>query len=239
MKLIKNFDMKNKTPKAVILLSGGLDSTTCLGIAKSQNFECYTLSLDYGQRHNFELKAAKKIAVYFNVKEHRVIKINIGELGGSALTDKNIAIPNYQDSNEIPVTYVPARNTIFLSIALGWAEILGADDIFIGVSAIDYSGYPDCRPEFIKAFQNLANLATKMGIKGNSIRINTPLINLSKAETIKLGQSLGIDYSETITCYQVDEQGRACGKCDSCVLRIKGFKEAGVIDPTQYQQFVS
>ncbi|KPJ67224.1 MAG: 7-cyano-7-deazaguanine synthase [Coxiella sp. DG_40] len=227
--------MKNKTPKAVILLSGGIDSMTCLGIAKSQNFECYTLSFDYGQRHNFELEAAKKIAAYFNVKEHRVVKINIGELGGSALTDKNIAVPRYQNSNEIPVTYVPARNTIFLSIALGWAEILGANDIFIGVSAIDYSGYPDCRPEFIKAFQNLADLATKVGVKGNSIRINAPLINLSKAETIKLGQKLGIDYSMTVTCYQVDEKGCACGKCDSCVLRIKGFKEAGMVDPTQYK----
>jgi 7-cyano-7-deazaguanine synthase len=229
--------MKNKTviPKAVILLSGGIDSTTCLGIAKSQNFECYTLSFDYGQRHNFELKAAKKIAAYFNVKEHRVVKLNIGELGGSALTDKNIAVPKYQDSNEIPVTYVPARNTIFLSIALGWAEILGANDIFIGVSSVDYSGYPDCRPEFIKAFQNLANLATKMGVKGNHIKINTPLINLSKAETIKLGQNLRIDYSMTVTCYQADGVGRACGKCDSCVLRIKGFKEAGILDPTQYQ----
>ncbi len=204
--------MKNKTPKAVILLSGGVDSTTCLGIAKSRNFECYTLSFDYGQRHYFELKAAKKIAAHFAIKEHKIIKLNIGELGGSALTDKNIVVPEYQDSNEIPVTYVPARNTIFLSIALGWAEILGANDIFIGVSAVDYSGYPDCRPEFIKAFQNLANLATKTGVKGNPIRINTPLINLSKAETIKLGQSLGIDYSMTVTCYQVDEHGRACGK---------------------------
>jgi 7-cyano-7-deazaguanine synthase len=231
----KNFNMKNKTPKAVILLSGGIDSTTCLGIAKSQNFECYTLSFDYGQRHNFELKAAKKIAAHFAIEEHRVIKLNIGELGGSALTDKNIVVPEYQNSNEIPVTYVPARNTIFLSIALGWAEILEANDIFIGVSAIDYSGYPDCRPEFIKAFQNLADLATKMGIKGNFIKINTPLINLSKAETIKLGQNLGIDYSMTVTCYQVDGKGRACGKCDSCALRIKGFKEAEIIDPTQYQ----
>ena len=220
--------------KAVILLSGGLDSTTCLAYAKAKNFECYALSFDYGQKQRYELKAAKKIAKQMQVKDHKIIKLSIGELGGSALTDKNIQIPIYSKKNAIPITYVPARNTVFLSIALGWAEILNAQHIFIGVSAIDYSGYPDCRPEFIEAFQNLANLATKKGVENCKFIIETPLINLSKAETIMMGLSLGVDYSQTITCYQTDNNGVACGICDSCMLRKIGFQEANSIDPTKY-----
>jgi len=221
--------------KAVVLLSGGLDSATCLAYALSKGYECYALSIDYGQKQRAELHAAKAIAKYFHVKKHEVIKLPIGKLGGSALTDEKIKVPEYQDSGEIPVTYVPARNTIFLSIALGWAEIVEANTIFVGVSSIDYSGYPDCRPEYIKAFQKLANLATKSAVEGQPIRINTPLIYLSKAKTIELGHKLNVDYSMTVTCYQADDQGRACGYCDSCELRKQGFKNAGVQDPTRYQ----
>lgn len=221
--------MKN----AIILFSGGLDSTTCLAYAKSKGFNCYALSFNYGQRHSAELNAAKKIAAHFGA-QHIISDLPISQFGCSALTDKKIDVPDYKGDNEIPITYVPARNTIFLSFALGWAEVLNAHDIFIGVSSVDYSGYPDCRPEYIEAFQKLANLATKIGVVEGNIRLQTPLINLSKAETIKLGLSLGVDYRMTVSCYQATDRGHACGKCDSCVLRIKGFNEANVEDSTLY-----
>lgn len=221
--------------KAVILLSGGLDSTTCLAVAKAAGHECFTLSFDYGQKHRVELDHSRRVSTTFGAVRHEVIDLSIGRLGGSALTDANIDVPDYTGSDAIAPTYVPARNTVFLSIALGWAEILEADAIYIGVSAIDYSGYPDCRPEFIEAFQNLANKATKCGVEGNPIKIETPLLQLSKADTIKLGLSLGVDYSTTISCYQADSTGAACGRCDSCILRKKGFSDAGVPDPTRYQ----
>lgn len=221
--------------KAVVLVSGGLDSATCLAIAKDMGFETYALSFDYGQRHRIELEAAKKLAKSLGAIEHRIINLSIGDLGGSALTDKNINVPDYTDSEEIPITYVPARNTIFLSIALGWAEILQANNIFIGVSAVDYSGYPDCRPEFIEAFQKTANLATRAGIEGNDFKIHTPLLKSSKAETILAGTKLGVDYALTISCYQADRKGRACGKCDSCYFRKIGFQEAKLKDPTIYK----
>jgi 7-cyano-7-deazaguanine synthase len=221
--------------KAVILLSGGLDSITVLALAKQQGFKCYALSFDYGQRHNAELKAAARIAADYGVEEHKVINIGLSSIGGSALTDEHIAVPDTAQEG-IPVTYVPARNTIFLSFALGWAEVLNAHDIFIGVNAVDYSGYPDCRPEFIKTFQHLANLATKAGVEGEHFTIHTPLISLSKAEIIKLGTELGVDYHRTVSCYSADEQGRACGVCDACRLRKTGFTEAGIADPTQYQK---
>lgn len=221
--------MKN----AVILFSGGLDSTTCLAYAKSKGFHCYAISFNYGQRHSAELNAAKRIAAHFGA-QHIIVDLPISQFGGSALTDKKIDVPDFKDNNEIPITYVPARNTIFLSFALGWAEVLNANDIFIGVSAVDYSGYPDCRPEYIHAFQQLANLATKAGVEKGNIRLHTPLINLSKAETIKLGLSLGVDYQMTVSCYNATNEGLACGKCDSCMLRMKGFSEANVADPTLY-----
>jgi 7-cyano-7-deazaguanine synthase len=224
------------TKKAVILFSGGLDSATCLALAKSQGFACYALSFDYGQRHRVELEAAKNVAQIMGAAEHRIVKLSIGELGGSALTDHTLAIPDYAGDEEIPITYVPARNTIFLAIALGWAEILEAYDIFIGTSSVDYSGYPDCRPEFINAFQQLANLATKCGVEGETFTIRAPLIHLSKAETVRLGMKLKVDYSQTISCYQADEQGRACGRCDSCALRRRGFIDAQIPDPTRYLQ---
>jgi len=220
--------------KAVILFSGGLDSTTCLAIAKDLGFIPYTLSFSYGQKHNFELEAAKRTAKSFKVKEHRVISVNLDAFGGSALTDKSIDVPNFQSSKDIPVTYVPARNTIFLSIALGYAEKIGASDIFIGINAVDYSGYPDCRPEFLKAFETVANLATKKGIEGFNFNIHAPLLDLDKADIIKKGVSLGVDYSKTTSCYRLDDQGRACGSCDSCHYRKLGFEEAGIKDPTIY-----
>ena len=221
--------------KAVILLSGGLDSTTCLAYASSKGYDCYALSFDYGQKHHSELNAAKKIAKKYNVKKHEIITLSIGNLGGSALTDDTLNIPNHNELNKgIPLTYVPARNTIMLSIALGWAEILDADFIFIGVSSVDYSGYPDCRPQYIKAFGEMANLATKRGVEGNGIQIETPLLYLSKAETNKLGLSLRVDYSETVSCYKATDDGLACGKCDSCYLRKKGFEDAKIVDPTRY-----
>lgn len=220
--------------RAVVLFSGGLDSTTCLAYAKSQGFVPYALSFDYGQRHQAELNAATKIAAHFNA-EHKIVKLAINQFGGSALTDAAIAVPDYDESNtSIPITYVPARNTIFLSIALAFAEVLGAHDIFIGVSHVDYSGYPDCRPEFIAAFQRLANLATKAGIEHKGIKIHTPLIELSKADTIKLGHKLGVDYAMTVSCYQASSEGMACGKCDSCRLRKKGFIDANLPDTTVY-----
>ena len=220
-------------PKAVILISGGLDSATVIAQAKSDGYDCYALSFDYSQRHQVELNAAKRLCQQFGAKEHKIIKLDLSQIGGSALTDDSIAVPEDETSG-IPVTYVPARNTIFLSVALGWAEVLGADRIFVGVNAVDYSGYPDCRPEYIAAFEKVANLATKMGVEDNNIRIVTPLIDLTKAEIIQKGISLGVDYSQTVSCYQADEQGRACGKCDSCRLRRQGFEDAEISDPTVY-----
>lgn len=219
--------------KAIVLLSGGLDSITVLALAKQQGFTCYALSFDYGQKHNAELIAAAQIAADYQVAEHKIIKLGMGSISGSALTDENIAVPNTMQQG-IPVTYVPARNTIFLSFALGWAEVLDLRDIFIGVNAVDYSGYPDCRPEFINAFQNLANLATKAGVEGQKFSIHTPLMTLSKGQIIKQGMALGVDYQRTVSCYSADEQGRACGVCDACRLRKIGFDEAGIADPTRY-----
>jgi 7-cyano-7-deazaguanine synthase len=219
--------------KAIILLSGGLDSITTLALAKQQDYQCYALSFDYGQRHKAELDAATKIAIDYAVIEHKIIKLGLGEIGGSALTDQHIAVPQTPQQG-IPVTYVPARNTIFLSFALGWAEVLEVHDIFIGVNAVDYSGYPDCRPEFIDAFQNLARLATKAGVEGQKMTIRTPLISLSKTQIIKQGMALGVDYSSTVSCYVADQEGRACGKCEACRLRVAGFVQAKVEDPTRY-----
>ena len=221
--------------KAVILLSGGLDSTTVLSIAKSKGFECYALSFDYGQKQLSELISAKIIAENFGVTEHRIMRVYLDDIGGSALTDPTLEVPKFNQNNEIPITYVPARNTIFLSFALAWAEVLDAQSIFIGVNALDYSGYPDCRPEYIKAYETMANLATKQSVEGEKIQIHTPLISLTKAEIIKQGQILGVDYSITTTCYQANDRGEACGICDACVLRRQGFEKAGVSDPTHYQ----
>lgn len=220
--------------KAVILLSGGLDSATTLAIARSQGYTCYALSFDYGQRHRCELAAADAVARASQVAAHKTVRLGLDAIGGSALTDENIAVPD-QSSAGIPVTYVPARNTVFLAIALGWAEVLEAQDIFIGVNAVDYSGYPDCRPEFIAAFQHMANLATKAGVEGKPFRIQTPLIDLSKAEIIQQGTRLGVDYTKTVSCYDPDAQGRACRVCDACRLRAAGFADAGLSDPTLYQ----
>ena len=221
-------------PKAVVLLSGGLDSITALALAQEQGFECYALSLDYGQRHNAELFAAQRLAEAAGVHEHKVIQLGLGDVGGSALTDDAIDVPDHVTTG-IPVTYVPARNTVFLSLALGWAEVLGAWDLFIGVNAVDYSGYPDCRPEFIAAFARLANLATKAGVEGAGFRIHAPLIRMAKAEIIREGHRLGMDYGLTVSCYSADAQGRACGTCDSCRLRAAGFVDSGVPDPTPYR----
>lgn len=219
--------------KAVLLLSGGLDSTTVLAKAIADGYEVYALSFDYGQRHDVELEAARRIARSMGVKEHKVIPMDLRSLGGSALTDDSIDVPT-TESEGIPATYVPARNTVFLSIALGWAEVLGAQTLFIGVSAVDYSGYPDCRPEFISAFERLANLATRMGVEGQVLTVQAPLLNLTKAATVNLGLSLGVDYSMTVSCYQANVAGEACGLCDSCRLRKIGFEQAGVADPTRY-----
>jgi 7-cyano-7-deazaguanine synthase len=221
--------------KAVILLSGGLDSTTVLAIAKEQNYDCYALSFDYGQKQRSELESSIAIAKKSNVIEHRIMKISLNDIGGSALTDKEINVPKFSDSDDIPITYVPARNTIFLSFALAWAEVVDCQTIFIGVNALDYSGYPDCRPEFIEAFEAMANLATKQSVEGDKIQIKTPLINMTKAEIIKKGLSLGVDYSETTSCYDANSLGEACGECDACVLRKNGFSSANVEDPTKYQ----
>jgi 7-cyano-7-deazaguanine synthase len=219
--------------KAVVLISGGLDSTTALAIARSEGYDCYTLSFDYGQRHKSELIAAERTAKALGSCEHKVIQLDLRSIGGSALTDDKIAVPE-QETQGIPITYVPARNTVFLSIALGWAEVLGAQDIFIGVNAVDYSGYPDCRAEYINAFETMANLATKAGVEGHHLQIRTPLIHLTKAEIIQQGIQLGVDYSLTVSCYQADLAGRACGKCDSCRLRKLGFVQARIEDPTVY-----
>jgi 7-cyano-7-deazaguanine synthase len=226
--------MSTAKPKAVVLLSGGLDSATALAMAKDQGFECYVLSFDYGQRSLTELNAARKVASQLDAKEHRVIRLHLEDFGGSALTDHSIEVPD-EETSGIPVTYVPARNTVFLSLALGWAEVLVADAIFIGVNAVDYSGYPDCRPEFIEAFEKMANLATATGVSGHPIKIHTPLMKLTKADIIREGHRLGIDYSDTISCYQANDEGLACGVCDSCRLRAKGFVDAGVADQTLYQ----
>ena len=220
--------------RAVILLSGGLDSVTALAIAKEQGFECYTLSFNYGQRHKSELLASASLSKKLDAKDHKVINIDLAAIGGSALTDSELVVPE-QLQEGIPITYVPARNTVFLSIALGWAEVLQADAIFVGVNAVDYSGYPDCRPEFIEAFERLANVATKAGVEGHKLVIHTPLINMKKSEIIQHGIKLGIDYSQTVSCYQADSDGRACGRCESCRLRLQGFKQAEVLDPTRYQ----
>ena len=221
--------------KAVILLSGGLDSTTVLAIAKSQGYDCYALSFDYGQKQRSELDSSISIAKKSNVIEHRIMKISLSDIGGSALTDQSIDVPKYSESDEIPITYVPARNTIFLSFALAWAEVVDCQTIFIGVNALDYSGYPDCRPEFIEAFENMANLATKQSVEGDRIQIKSPLISMTKAEIIKKGLGLGVDYSETTSCYDANTLGEACGECDACVLRKIGFENANVQDPTRYQ----
>ncbi|MDX1915903.1 MAG: 7-cyano-7-deazaguanine synthase QueC [Methylophilus sp.] len=221
------------TKKAVVLLSGGLDSATCLAIAKSQGFDCYCLSLDYHQRHIAELQAAQNVANALGAKQHKTAQLDLSLFGGSALTDNSIDVPQ-MPSVGIPVTYVPARNTIMLSLALAWAEVLGAQDIFIGVNALDYSGYPDCRGEYVKAFQAMANLATKSAVEGQKITIHAPLIEMTKAQIIALGTSLGVDYGLTVSCYQADAQGRACGQCDSCRLRSVGFLGAGIQDPTAY-----
>lgn len=220
--------------RAVVLLSGGLDSVTALAIAQKQGFKCYTLSFDYGQRHKAELVAAQKLSKQFEVVDHKVINIDLRSIGGSALTDNSVDVPE-QHQDGIPVTYVPARNTVFLSIALGWAEVLSAQAIFVGVNAVDYSGYPDCRPEFITAFEQLANVATKAGVEGQKLTVHAPLIDMTKADIIKQGVNLGVDYHQTVSCYQADNDGRACGRCDSCRFRQQGFQQAGVEDPTRYQ----
>lgn len=220
--------------KAVVLVSGGLDSATVLALAKAQGYRCYTLAFDYGQRHRSELAAAEAVSRVSGAVAHKVVTLDLSTIGGSALTDSSIAVPT--DASEgIPVTYVPARNTVFLSIALGWAEVLDARDIFIGVNAVDYSGYPDCRPAYIAAFQAMANLATKAGVEGRTITIHTPLLQLTKAAIIQQGVALGVDYAQTVSCYQADAAGAACGVCDSCRLRREGFQQAGISDPTRYQ----
>jgi 7-cyano-7-deazaguanine synthase len=221
--------------KAIVLLSGGLDSATCLAIARTQGFDCYCLSFDYGQRHRAELTAAARVVKALGAADHRVIDFGLAQFGGSALTDATIAVPIGGVQPGIPITYVPARNTIMLSLALAWAEVLGSRDIFVGVNAVDYSGYPDCRPEFIAAFETLANLATKAGVEGQKLHVHAPLIDLSKAEIIRTGHALGVDYGLTVSCYQADELGLACGVCDSCRLRAEGFTTAGIPDPTLYR----
>ncbi len=225
--------MSDSGPRAVVLLSGGLDSATILAVARDQGNDCYALSLDYGQRHHAELAAAAIVARQLGVREHRVMRLDMGPFGGSALTDSSIAVPE-TPCYGIPVTYVPARNTIMLSLSLGWAEVLDADSLYIGVNALDYSGYPDCRPEFIAAYQRLADVATKRAVEGRPIQVRAPLINLTKAEIIHLGLRLGVDYAQTVSCYQADATGLACGRCDSCRLRRQGFLEAGIPDPTRY-----
>ena len=221
--------------KAVVLLSGGLDSATCLAIARSEGFASYCLSFNYGQRHCAELVAADRVVKALGAAEHRIVNFGLAQFGGSALTDPTIAVPTDGVQPGIPVTYVPARNTIMLSLALAWAEVLGSRDIFVGVNAVDYSGYPDCRPEYIAAFETMANLATKAGVEGHKLSIHAPLIDLSKTEIIRAGAALGVDYSLTVSCYQADNDGRACGVCDSCRLRAEGFSAAGLPDPTVYQ----
>lgn len=226
--------MKPTSKKAVVLVSGGLDSATTLAIATSQGYSCYALSFNYGQRHLVELQAAKRIAAQFSVVEHKFIHFNLNEFGGSALTDTHLTVPTTGISDDIPITYVPARNSVFLALSLSWAEVLMAYDIFIGVNAVDYSGYPDCRPDFIHAFEKMANLATKAGVQGKQFQVHTPLIQSTKAQIIQTGVQLGIDFSQTVSCYQATSAGYACGICDACRLRAAGFQEAGLIDPTLY-----
>lgn len=221
--------------KAVILLSGGLDSATVLAMARADGYECYALGFDYGQRHEAELLAAERVAEAQGAREHKVVKLDLRAIGGSALTDDSIEVPE-EETSGIPVTYVPARNTIFLSIALGWAEVLGAQDIFVGVNAVDYSGYPDCRPEYIEAYEKMANLATRAGVEGYKLSIRAPLMQMSKADIVCEGTRLGVDYSLTVSCYQARPDGAACGRCDSCRLRATGFNDAGLQDPTVYAQ---
>ena len=225
--------MQEDKKKAVVLLSGGLDSATVLAIASAEGYACHTLSFDYGQRTRSELLAAQQLSSQMGAVVHKVVRLDMGTIGGSALTDMEIDVPEEQ-SEGIPITYVPARNTVFLALALGWAEVLQANDIFIGVNAVDYSGYPDCRPEFIGAFETMANLATRAGVEGNAMNIRTPLMALSKADIVERGLALGLDYGLTVSCYQADVEGRACGRCDSCQLRKQGFADAGVADPTRY-----
>ena len=220
--------------RAIVLLSGGLDSATTLAIAKSEGYECYALSVNYHQRHIAELDAAKKIAIQFNVKDHKTVEMDLSWMLTSALTNPDLKVPT-ELTTQIPITYVPARNTLMLTLALGWAEVIGAHDIFIGVNAVDYSGYPDCRPEYIEQFQKMANLATKSAVEGQTIQLHTPLIHLSKEAIIAKGVGSGVNYSLTVSCYQADQTGRACGVCDSCRLRQNGFKAAGINDPTPYQ----
>jgi 7-cyano-7-deazaguanine synthase len=223
-----------RAKRAIVLLSGGLDSATVLAIARARGFECYALSVHYGQRHSAELAAARQVAVALGAREHRIMGVDLAGIGGSALTDAGIAIPE-SPTTGIPITYVPARNTLLLSLALGWAEIVGAADIFVGVNAVDYSGYPDCRPAFIEAFENLARLATKAGVEGTLFQIQAPLIDMSKADIIARGTELGVDFAVTVSCYQAGPDGAACGKCDSCRLRAAGFAAARIPDPTRYQ----
>jgi 7-cyano-7-deazaguanine synthase len=220
--------------KAIVLFSGGLDSTTCLAIAKSQGYECFALSFYYGQRHEIEIQAAKKIADMYGVSEHKILTLPLGEIKGSSLTDKSIAVPDYHESNNVPNTYVPARNTIFLSFALAWAEVIGAYDIFMGANYADYSGYPDCRPDYLEAFEKMAALATMKGAEGQQYKIHAPLLYLTKADIVKTGMGLGVNYGQTISCYRADKDGKACGNCDSCTYRKKGFADAGMEDPTPY-----
>ena len=227
--------------KAVVLLSGGLDSATVLAMARAEGYECYSVSFDYGQRHRAELHAARRVAESMGVREHKVLTLGLTDIGGSALTDDAIEVPDFADplketASTIPVTYVPARNTVFLSLALGWAEVLGARDIFIGANVVDYSNYPDCRPEYLQAFETMANLATRAGVEGDPFHIRAPLMDLTKAGIISAGVGLGVDYGMTVSCYQADDSGAACGICDSCCYRRKGFLEAGVADPTRYRE---
>ena len=227
--------MNTPRPRAIVLLSGGLDSTTCLAIARAEGFDAYALSVEYGQRHAAELAAARRIAAALGAIDHRVAHVDLGQFGGSALTDPALAVPVDGVAGGIPITYVPARNTIMLSIALAWAEVLGADDIYVGVNAVDYSGYPDCRPAYINAFEKMANLATKAGVEGHRLRIHAPLIDLSKADIVRRGAALGVDYGLTVSCYQAADDGAACGLCDACRLRSAGFAAAGLPDPTRYR----
>jgi 7-cyano-7-deazaguanine synthase len=227
--------MNTPRPRALVLLSGGLDSATCLAIARAEGFDAYALSVEYGQRHAAELAAAQRVAQALGAVAHRVAHVDLGQFGGSALTDPALAVPTDGAEGGIPITYVPARNTIMLSIAMAWAEVLGAQHIYVGVNAVDYSGYPDCRPAFIEAFENMANLATKAGVEGHRLTIHAPLIDLSKADIIRRGTALGVNYGLTVSCYQADDDGRACGLCDACRLRRAGFEAAGVADPTPYR----
>lgn len=226
-------ELAAETRRAVVLVSGGLDSATVLALARADGYRCHTLAFDYGQRHRVELQAAERLSADLGAVEHKVVKLDLRTIGGSALTDDAIAVPEVRGEG-IPITYVPARNTVFLSLALGWAEVLNARNIFIGVNAVDYSGYPDCRPAFIDAFQALADVATSVGLAGEGIRIRAPLMNMSKGEIIRAGMAVGVPYASTVSCYQADDQGRACGRCESCVLRKEGFEQAGVADPTRY-----